>query len=141
MIYSYYKELNHPCLLIDKNENSINISTEYYISSDIITKDFCIDNPDYSVNIVPIIEYIIPFVIAAILCIFNFILIYFWFNDFRRIKFLIEGSLNNFDAQQIKNERNNNNENENSFDKGVNERINKRQNKQLNNKYLYKIYS
>ena len=141
MMYTHYEELNHPCLLIDKNKNNINDYSEYDINSDIITKDFCIENPDYSVKIVPIIEYIIPFVIAAILCIFNFILIYFWFNDYRRIKFLIEGSLNDFDAQEIKNERNRNIENENSFDKGVNERINKRQNKQLNNKYLYKIYN
>lgn len=141
LMYSHYEELNHPCLLIDKSEDYIKVSEEYGFISDIITKDFCIENPDYSFNIVPIIEYIIPFVFAAILCILNFILIYFWFNDYRRIKFLIRGSLNDFDAQEIKNERNQNNENENSFDKGVNERINKRQNKQLNNKYLYKIYS
>ena len=141
LMYTHYEELNHPCLLIEKEENGIKVSPEYGISSDVITKDFCIENPDYSVNIVPRIEYIIPFVIAAILCIFNLILIYFWFNDYRRIKFLIEGSLNDFDAQAIKNETNKNNDNENSFDKGVNERINKRQNKQLNNKYLYKIYS
>ena len=30
-----------------------------------------------------------------------FTLIYFWFNDFRRIKFLVDGALNDFDAQDL----------------------------------------
>ena len=58
-----------------------------------------------------------------------FLLIYSWFNQFRRIKFLVEGSLNDFDGQEVKRE-NNNNENEDSSDKRINERIKK--NKKIN---------
>lgn len=123
MMYTHYEELNHPCLIESESKD-----------------DLCIDNPDYNVHEVSLLEYIIPFSVSGVVFIFNFLLIYLWFNDYRRIKFLIEGSLNDFDAQEIKNERNKDKENENSFDKGVNERINRRQNNQ-NNKYLYKIYS
>ena len=145
MVYTNYEEINHPCYNIEKNENNIKNANESESESELNFEnnkvDFCIENPNYNIHEIPIIEYIITFTFAALLCIFNFILIYLWFNDYRRIKFLVEGSLNDFDAQEIKNDGNKNNENENSLDKGVNERINKRNNNQLNNKYLYKIYS
>ena len=139
MMYSNYQDLNHPCYNIERDENDIKIKDSEAPSIEDI-EDFCIDNPDYNIHIVPIEEYIIAFIFAGILCLLMFLLIYSWFNEFRRIKFLVEGSLNDFDAQEVKRE-NNNNENEDSNDKRINERINKKQENQLNNKNLYKIYS
>lgn len=136
MIHTNYQEINHPCWDYEKGNHNHNPS-----SSD--EEEFCIENPDYNTHRIPIIDYIKSYVFAVILGIFMLLLIYSWFNDYRRIKFLIEGSLNGFDAQAVKSGNNNRNnfENEDSNEKRVNDRINKRQNNQLNNKNLYKIYS
>lgn len=139
MTHSYYQNLNHPCYSIVRDENNIKIEdSESPLTEDI--EDFCIENPEYNIHLVPTKEYIIAYIFAATLCILLFLLIYAWFNDYRRIKFLVDGSLNDFDVQVV-NRGNNNNENEDSNDKRINERINKKQENQLNNKNLYKIYS
>jgi hypothetical protein len=143
MTYSHYELINHPCQNLERSENEI----KYYNYSDYVPtfednkEDFCIENPDYRVYTVPVIEYIVVFLFAGVLSIFMLLLIYSWFNDYRRIKFLIEGSLYDFDAQEINVEVKKRNEDENSHEKRINERISKKQNTNLNNKYLYKIYS
>ena len=143
MMHSHYQEMNHPCLNFERNENDIkptnhtdNPPLSEQFEND--KEDFCIEHPDYNIHIIPIKEYIIAYAFAAILLILMFLLIYSWFNVYRRIKFLIEGTLNDFDAQEVKKE--DNNISENSNDKRINERINKKEN-HLNNKHLYKIYS
>ena len=143
MTYSHYEEINHPCQNIERTEEDI----KYYNDSDYVPtfeddkEEFCIENPNYNIHLVPIREYIIAFSFAGILCIFMLLLIYSWFNDYRRIKFLIEGSLNDFDAQEVKKETKKDDEEENSKDRRINERIFRKNNNNLNNKQLYKIYN
>lgn len=132
MVHSNYQEINHPCWNYERKGENLSPNNED-------EEDFCIEHPDYNNHTIPIIDYIKSYVFATILGIFMFLLIYSWFNDYRRIKFLIEGSLNDFDAQAVQTDKNN--ENEDSNEKRVNDRINKRQNNQLNNKNLYKVYS
>ena len=143
MIYSHYEEINHPCANIERTENDINYfkGPDYLPTFEDDKERFCIDNPNYNSHLVPIKEYIIAFSFAGVLCIFMLVLIYSWFNDYRRIKFLIEGSLNDFDAQEVKNEVKKENEEENSNEKRINERIYRKNDNHLNIKHLYKIYN
>ena len=149
MMHSHYQEMNHPCSNIERNENDIKARNNTENTDNIDNpplpsqfeedkEDFCIEHPDYNIHIIQLKEFIIVYSFAGILLIFMFLLIYAWFNVYRRIKFLIDGTLNDFDAQEVKKE--DNNLSENSNDKRINERINKKEN-QLNNKHLYKIYS
>ena len=147
MMHSHYEDMNHPCFNIERDENDIKAQNNTY-NIDIPSfpppfeeekEDICIQHPDYNIHVIPIKEYIILYAFAAVLLLSMFLLIYSWFNVYRRIKFLIDGTLNDFDAQEVKKE-DNNNLSENSNDKRINERINKKENN-LNNKHLYKIYS
>ena len=145
MMYSHFHEINHPCLDIERNENDIkendqNAPPPLPPKFEENKEEFCTEHPNYNMNVVPIKEYIIAYTFTAVLFILMFVLIYSWFNVYRRIKFLIDGTLNDFDAQEIKKEENNN-DNEDSNEKRINERINRNQVNQLNNKQLYKMYS
>lgn len=146
LLYSNYQYLNYPCSSIERNETNIKYQNATAETTAPLTfednkEEFCIENPNYNIHKVPLIDYLFAYLFAGVLGILMFALIYFWFNDFRRIKFLVDGSLNDFDAQEVKREykNNNENENENSREKRVNDRINKKQDG--NNKYLYKVYS
>ena len=61
MTYSHYELINHPCQNLERSENEI----KYYNYSDYVPtfednkEDFCIENPDYRVYTVPVIEYIV----------------------------------------------------------------------------------
>ena len=145
MMYTNFEFINHPCLDTERNENDIKVEDPNNNfpppKFEENKEEFCKEHPHYNNHIVHIKEYIIAFAFAGVLCILNFLLIYSWFNVYRRIKFLINGSLNDFDAQQIqKNEEKNNENEEDSNDKRINERINRKQVNQLNNRQLYKIY-
>ena len=63
---------------------------------------------------------------------------YSWFNEYRRIKFLIKGSLNNFDAQEIKKDNTKIEENDEEDEKE--KKVTKRVHKLGNEKNLYKLY-
>jgi len=146
LMYSNYQDLNYPCSTIERNETNIKYQNATADTSPPLTfeenkEEFCIENPNYNIHKIPLKDYLFIFLFTGVIGILMFTLIYFWFNDFRRIKFLVDGALNDFDAQEVKREykNNNENENENSNEKRVNDRINKKH--EGNNKYLYKIYS
>lgn len=138
--YSDYYDFNHPCTKYEINENNIKNKTNIKLTFEENKEEFCIENPDYKIQEVTIKEYIITYSITGVLLIFMLCLIYFWFNDYRRIKYLIDGPLTDFNAQEIKKEENNINYQEDSNEKRVNERINKKPDNNLNNKFLYNMY-
>lgn len=146
LCYSNYQRINYPCSSLERNEEDIKSKSStddisYTPTFEENKYEFCIQNPDYHINKVPIKDYIFAYIFSATLGNFYFLLIYFWFNEFRRIKFGVDGPLNEFNVQEVNNKFNNNNENENenSNERRVNERIRKKD-AQYNNKNLYKIY-
>ena len=144
--YSNYQKINYPCSSFDRDESKIKSKSstdDAHIPTFEENKDeFCIQNPDYFVDIVPLTEYIFSHVFSGILIIMKILLIYFWFNEFRRIKFLVDGPLNDFNIREARKKYKNNNEEEkeNSNEKRVNERINRKES-QHNNRKLQILYA
>lgn len=101
---SNFYDLNNPCKSIKKSDdiedyNKTNLilllrrNLRNLLTYEENKEEFCLENPDYIINVVSEMEYIYLFVSASTTEAFLFILLYFWFNDFRRIKFLIDGKL------------------------------------------------
>lgn len=142
LIYSKYYDLNHPCFNV-KNENKLyNITKldELELTFEDNKEEFCFKNPNYYSHEISIREYVITYIFVGVNSLFMLCLMYSWFNEFRRIKYLIEGALTDFNAQEIRKEKNNKYEEEDSNEKRVNERINKKPDNNLNNKFLYNMY-
>lgn len=123
---SNFYNLNNPCKSIKKSDdiedyNKTNLilrlrrNIRYLLTYEENKEEFCLENPDYIVNVVSKLEYIYLFVSASTTEAFLFVLLYFWFNDFRRIKFLVDGKLidtnikNNKYNYENKAHKNNNN--------------------------------
>ena len=102
-INNNYQEINHPCSSIERNEDYIKSLDNLKLES---FEEFCIHNRNYTVHIVTIKEFIIAYIFSFILLIFMLSLIYSWFNEYRRIKYLIDGSLHNFKIQENRKEKN-----------------------------------
>ena len=102
-IHIHYQEINHPCSSIERNEDYIKSLDNLKLES---FEEFCIHNRNYTVHIVTIKEFIIAYIFSFILLIFMLSLIYSWFNEYRRIKYLIDGSLHNFKIQENRKEKN-----------------------------------
>ena len=101
LIHSHYQEINHPCLSEDIDYDlikNIDISKLEWES----VQEFCIHNRDYNIHIITIKEFFIAYSFATSLLGFMLILIYSWFNEYRRIKYLIDGSLHDFKLQENK---------------------------------------
>ena len=101
LIHSHYQEINHPCLSEDSDNDlikDIDISKLEWES----VQEFCIHNRDYNIHIITIKEFLIAYSFATSLLGFMLILIYSWFNEYRRIKYLIDGSLHDFKLQENK---------------------------------------
>lgn len=101
LIHSHYQEINHPCLSEDSDYDlikNIDISKLEWES----VQEFCIHNRDYNIHIITIKEFLIAYSFATSLLGFMLILIYSWFNEYRRIKYLIDGSLHDFKLQENK---------------------------------------
>ena len=101
LIHSHYQEINHPCLSEDIDNDlikNIDISKLEWES----VQEFCIHNRDYNIHIITIKEFLIAYSFATSLLGFMLILIYSWFNEYRRIKYLIDGSLHDFKLQENK---------------------------------------
>ena len=101
LIHSHYQEINHPCLSEDIDYDlikNIDISKLEWES----VQEFCIHNRDYNIHIITIKEFLIAYSFATSLLGFMLILIYSWFNEYRRIKYLIDGSLHDFKLQENK---------------------------------------
>ena len=101
LIHSHYQEINHPCLSEDSDYDLIkNIDTSKLEWESV--QEFCIHNRDYNIHIITIKEFLIAYSFATSLLGFMLILIYSWFNEYRRIKYLIDGSLHDFKLQENK---------------------------------------
>ena len=104
MSISKFYDLNYPCQIKESNTlrqldkiNLINIllkkNKRYLLTYEENKEEFCLENPKYNAKIVSTLEYIFLFVSSTILEIILLVLLYFWYNDFRRIKYLVDGKL------------------------------------------------
>ena len=110
MSISQFTSLNHPCQSMERSDITIENKTNLLIRRFrrvLITyeenkEEFCLENPNYKANVVSTIEYIYLFVSASILELNLLILLYFWYNDFRRIKYLVDGPLIDSNTKETK---------------------------------------
>jgi hypothetical protein len=88
-------------------------------------EEFCMENPDYFIDIVSTAEYIYLFASATILEIILLVLLYFWYNDYRRIKYLVNGPLtdSNTKENKIKYKKSKFNNNNNNIVYGQNDYV------------------
>ena len=104
MSISYFYNLNYPCQSIKRTEtiNGYNRTNAILLllrrNRNLITfednkEEFCSENPEYEIDEVSNLEYIFLLVSASAIEIILLVLLYFWYNDFRRIKFLVDGKL------------------------------------------------
>ena len=103
LIHNHYIDINHPCLDIKKSNDIFN-------SRSIIDEnmhEFCKHNKNYNSHEIPTKDFFIAYGFTAIFISFILCLIYSWFNEYRRIKYLINGSLNDFKIQENKKDNNN----------------------------------
>ena len=102
LIHSHYVEINHPCLYNKKNKNN----SKSAANIDVNLHQFCRQNRNYNSHEISTKEFLIAYGFAAIFLSFMLSLIYSWFSEYRRIKYLINGSLNDFKIQENKKENN-----------------------------------
>ena len=134
LIHSHYHAINHPCSYIEKNKEYIQYIDSSELSEEENIQEFCMKNQNYNTNIIRLKEYLIAYSFASFIVISMLSLIYSWFNEYRRIMYLIDGPLNKFEIKDIKNGKNNDEEEEeknkkqktkNSSNKNKNININK----------------
>ena len=98
MSINHFYNLNSPCKVDNtkvKNKNKTNL---ILLLRNLLTyeenkEEFCLENPDYNPHIVSRFEYIYVLCLSSGLEFIFLVLLYFWYNDFRRIKFLVDGKL------------------------------------------------
>ena len=101
---SNFYDLNNPCqsvertdIKIDNNTNLLNLlirrNRRVLLTYEENKEEFCLENPKYKINVVSTSEYIYLWVSASALELILLVLLYFWYNDFRRIKYLVDGPL------------------------------------------------
>ena len=127
-IHAHYQDLNFPCL---SNKNN-GILDNYDYLSDKEIKELCSHNRNYNTYKISVKEFLIAYGFAISLIILMLSLIYSWFNEYRRIKYLIDGSLHDFSIQKNKNENNN-------IDDEEDEKENKKENYNNENEQENKI--
>ena len=136
LIHSHYQEINHPCLSEDIDYDlikNIDISKLEWES----VQEFCIHNRDYNIHIITIKEFLIAYSFATSLLGFMLILIYSWFNEYRRIKYLIDGSLHDFKLQENKLEiinKKNKNDDDEDDDEAIDNSNSKKDSKKTDSK-------
>ena len=93
MSMTNFYSLNHPCQSIKRSEIEKLLRIRILLTYEENKEEFCSENPDYFIDIVSTAEYIYLFASATILEIILLVLLYFWYNDYRRIKYLVDGAL------------------------------------------------
>lgn len=94
MVQQNFDEINYPCKTVNYNNYNNNLYLRYLrlLSSD---DEFCKDKyNDYNAQICSSLEYTVSYLSATIIEIISILLIFLWFNDLRRIKEKVNGSLN-----------------------------------------------
>ena len=110
---SNFYDLNNPCqsverseIKIENNTNLLNLlirrNRRVLLTYEENKEEFCLENPKYKINIVSTSEYIYLWVSASILELMLLVLLYFWYNDFRRIKYLVDGQLVDSNTKETK---------------------------------------
>ena len=108
LIQTHFKDIDYPCKNL-KDINDPNVIMFRILSLDIITEDqkrqFCQNkNIDYNAKICTNLEYTMSYLTASIIEFCSLILIFFWYNDYRRIKEKINGELPIYDNRYISRE-------------------------------------
>ena len=104
MSISQFYDLNNPCQAIERSDindyNKTNLillllrrNRRNLLTYEENKEEFCLDNPDYKIEVVSTKEYIYLFVSASTIEVILLVLLYLWYNDFRRIKYLVDGKL------------------------------------------------
>ena len=93
MSVTNFSLLNHPCQNLERSEVSNDNKRRNLLSFEENKEEFCLEFPDYNSDIVSDLEYIYLLVSASAMELILLVLLYFWYNDFRRIKFLVDGQL------------------------------------------------
>lgn len=105
MSISHFYDLNNPCQSIERSDNIKDYNKTNLIllllrrnRRNLLTyeenkEEFCLDNPDYKIEVVSTQEYIYLLVSASTIEFILLVLLYCWYNDFRRIKYLVDGKL------------------------------------------------
>ena len=99
LIHSHYQDLNFPCSTMKENDGILG-NNDYVV--DQATKEYCARNRNYNTHKIKINEFLIAYGFALSLLVLMFSLIYSWFNEYRRIKYLIDGKLHDFSIQKSK---------------------------------------
>ena len=102
MSITYFYSLNHPCQSIKRSEVEKLLRIRILLTYEEDKEEFCIENPDYFIDIVSTSEYIYLFASATIIEIILLVLLYFWYNDYRRIKYLVDGPLVDSNTKETK---------------------------------------
>ena len=105
LIQTNFKDIDYPCKDL-KNRNDPNIIVFRMLSLEILTDDqkieFCQNkNIDYNAKICSNLEYTMSYLTASIIEFCSLILIFFWYNDYRRIREKINGELPIYDNRYI----------------------------------------
>ena len=110
---SKFYSLNHPCLSVErtdiKNNNQTNLlnlllrrNRRYLLTFEENKEEFCLENPHYNIDVVSTMEYLYLLISASIIELILLVLLYFWYNDFRRIKYLVDGPLVDSNTKETK---------------------------------------
>ena len=110
MSITKFTSLNNPCQSVERSDIKIDNKTNLLIrryrrillTYEENKEEFCLENPNYKVNVVSTLEYIYLFVSASVLELILLVLLYFWYNDFRRIKYLVDGQLIDSNTKETK---------------------------------------
>jgi hypothetical protein len=102
MSITNFYSLNHPCQFIKRSEVEKLLRIRILLTYEEDKEEFCIENPDYFIDIVSTAEYIYLFASATIIEIILLVLLYFWYNDYRRIKYLVDGPLIDSNTKETK---------------------------------------
>ena len=108
LIQTHFKDIDYPCKDI-KNIKDPNVIIFRSLSLEILTEEqkiqFCQNkNLDYNAKICSNLEYTMSYLTSSIIEFCSLILIFFWYNDFRRIREKISGELPIYDNRYISRE-------------------------------------
>ena len=103
LIHAHYQDLNFPCLNIKRDDGTLG-NNDYEVDQE--TQEYCARNRNYNTHKIKINEFLIAYGFALSLLVLMFSLIYSWFNEYRRIKYLIDGPLHDFSIQKNKKDKN-----------------------------------
>ena len=128
MVQSDLNTTDHPCKNYNKDKNVVYFQNGRLLSTD-SDNDYCKDKSNnYNAKICENIEYTISYLSSTILECCSFLLIFFWFNDLRRIK-----EKDSSESKENENNNRNNNDNKNKIKKEENFKVSIYNNKKREN--------